>query len=191
MSLDKAILFHQQLKNVTLERSGASPIGGVELQAALDQRYEAGYQAASDKFNAQILQMRQQMQAHAHGVLARVEVAHEELTSTLLAQIPQLVTAGVYKIVSQMDAAALRARIEALVSESCPAQESVEVKICPSDLQRLQELDAEFAIRHPRLSFKADETLVSGDCIMSTKFGQVDDRLKTQLQRQFDELYNT
>lgn len=185
MSLDKVIVFAKPLKAVTLENDPA-------LQAALTKSYERGYQEASDKFNAQILEMRQQLQAHAKGVLKNVETAHEKLTLAISNELPELISAGVWKIVGQeaMPVEILRSRVESIVKESCPANEPVEVRMNPADLADMQKADENFAARSPRLSFKADESLSRGDCVMETKFGKIDATLKTQIKRLVEELQN-
>lgn len=190
MSLAKSIVFAQRLKNVTLEGTGQMPTSVVEMKAALDKSYQDGYQAASDKFNAQILEMRQQMQAHAEGILKKVEDAHEHLTQAISSQLPELISAGVWKIVGQeaMPVDILKSRVEVIVKESCPSNEPVEVKMHPADLAEFEKVDADYMAKHPRLKFKADETLQRGDCVMETKFGQVDATLKTQLRRMVEEL---
>lgn len=185
MSLDKSIVFSKRLKNVTLESDSA-------VKAALEKSYERGYQEASDKFNAQILEMRQQLQAHAEGVLKGVESAHEKLTMAISNELPELISAGVWKIVGQeaMPVEILKSRVESIVKESCPANEPVEVRLNPQDLAEIEKADAQYTTRHPRLSFKADENLGRGDCVMETKFGKVDATLKTQIKRMVEELQN-
>lgn len=192
MSLAKSIVFSQRLKNVTVDGVGQIPSSSAEMKAAMEKSFQEGFQAASDKFNAQILQMRQQMQAHAEGILKKVEDAHTHLTEAINAQLPELISAGVWKIVGQdaMPVEILKSRVETIVKESCPSNEPVEVKMNPADLAEFEKVDADYMAKHPRLKFKGDETLARGDCVMETKFGQVDATLKTQLRRLVEELQN-
>jgi flagellar assembly protein FliH len=193
VSWASVIHFNQPLKSVAIERSGPPPIGGVELAEALKAEYQAGYQAASDKFNAQILSMRQQMQAHAQGVLARLEASHGELVGQIVGELPELIVSGVYKIVGEqaMPADVLRARVEEIVARSCPPQEKVEIRLSPEDLATLSSTIPEYTASHARFSFIADATLKNGDCLLQTKFGQVDARLRVELQRLLQELSHT
>lgn len=190
MSLDKALVFSKRLTGVSLERTGPAPIGGDTLKQELEKSFKAGFEAAQEKFNAQMLEMRTQMQSHAHGVLQKIEDAHANLEKTFLSELPELIVAGVYKVIgaNAMDAGILKSRIETTVAESCPTNEPVEVRVNPQDLEALREIDEKLVTGHPRFTFKADEDLGRGDCLMKTKFGVVDATLKTQLGRMREEL---
>jgi flagellar biosynthesis/type III secretory pathway protein FliH len=159
----------------------------------MEASYQAGYQAASDKFNAQLLTMRQEMQQHAQGVLNRIEEAYGQLSGALSRDLPDLITAGVYQIVGQqaMEPQVLCSRINAIVTESCPENEPVEVQLNPQDFESLKNIDPNYASGHPRMTFSPNEKLQRGDCLMETKFGRVDAKLKTQLARLHEELANT
>ena len=193
MSLAKAIVFQKRLSQVTLESAGPQPIGGDQLKAELEKSFQAGVQSATEKCNAKVLELRQEMQAHAAGVLKRIEEAHAQLTAALSAGLPELIAAGVWKIIGQdsMPAETLKARVETLVKENCPTNEPVEVRMSAEDIESLNKIDAEFAKNHPLLKFIPDETLTHGDCVMETKFGRVDATLKTQMRRMIEELVNT
>lgn len=190
MSSGKSVLFPSYLKSVAIAQSGPAPIGGDTLKEELKKSYSQGYQDASNVFNAQILEMRRQMQEHAHGVLSKIENSYGDMASAIVAELPELIVASVHKIVSEavMDPAVLRGRVNELLEKSCPQNEPVEVVLNKEDLERLQKLDESYVSRHPRLTFKVDETLQPGDCLLRTKFGEVDAKLKTQLQRLFEEL---
>lgn len=193
MSWAKAIVFPQRLQNVTVENSGPAPIGGQALQETLAKSYQAGFQAASSECNAKMLEMRQQMQSHANGILNQLESAHRQLIATISEQLPDMITHGVWKIVGQqaMPIEVMRARIEHIVKENCPAEEPVEVSLHPTDLAELQNIDANFTSQHPLFQFKSDDKLSRGDCVMETKFGKVDATLNTQMARMVMELSNT
>ena len=193
MSLAKLVVFSKRLKGVTLEDAGATPIGGGALKAELEKSYRAGLQAISAQMNEQILQMRQEMQAHAHGIFKKIEDAYENLSKELTKVLPELVSAGVWKIIGTdgVPPEVLRARVEHVVSESCPAGEPVNVHLNPQDLEDFKKLDENYANAHPRLTFLSDDTLGRGDCMMETKFGRVDATLKTQIKRLVEELANT
>jgi len=190
VSLDKILVFSKPLKAVTLGETGPAPIGGAALEKERADYFQKGYQSASDKFNAQLLTMRQEMQEHAQGVLNKIEQNYAALSSEISGQLPELISAGVYQIINELavDPKVLKARIEKLVADSCPATEPVEVQLHAEDLATLKNIDPEFVVRHTRLSFKANETLERGDCVMRTKFGEVDARIKTQIQRLMEEL---
>ena len=189
----KTLAFSKKLKSVTVEETGRVPIGGKTLEAELAAKYQEGYQAASEKFNAQLLAMRQEMQEHAHGVLTNLENSYAQLAKSLVTELPGLICSGVYKIVGEngIPAEALKSRIESVVAESCPENEPVEVQMNAADLDALKSIDETFAMKHPKLTFLINEKLEKGDCVMQTKFGQVDARLKTQFARLVEELATT
>lgn len=184
------LVFGKKLKGLSVESSGKAPIGGVALKEEMNKSYQAGYQAASDKFNAQLLEMRAQMQGHAQGVLQKIEEAYARLEKTISNELPELIIAGVYKIIGEnaMPAELLKARIEAVMAESCPANEAVVVSVSQQDLEALKAIDEALVTNNARITFKVDEKLSPGDCLMQTKFGQVDARLKTQFGRLREEL---
>jgi flagellar assembly protein FliH len=190
MPVTKSVTFPARLKNVTIESVGKAPIGGESLQAVIDESYKNGYQAASDKFNAQILEMRREMQGHAQGVLKKMEETLSGLEEGMLRGLPELITAGVLKIVGEFlkEPELLRARVEALAKESCPANEPVEVSLNIEDINAMKLIDENYITNNKRFTFKIDETLQPGDCVMKTKFGVVDATLKTQLKRLLQEM---
>jgi len=190
VSSDKTIILGGRLKTVCLVDSGPSPLGGGALRAELEKSYQKGYEDATVRYNSELLEMRRQMQEHADGVLQRIQSEYRELTGNLSTELVDILGVLLYKILGQgaMDASIMRARIEAVVTQSCPANEPVEVQLCEPDFKALKGMDPEFASRYQYLSFKISDKLSAGDCLMKTRFGEVDARLKTQFKQLLGEL---
>ena len=193
MSLDKAIAFGRRLKTVTVRESGPAPMEGEALRTELQKNYKKGYEDAAAKYNAEILEMRRQMQEHAGGVLKNIEEGFERLSQKLALELVDLLGALVYKIIGEgaMEPSVLKSRIESVTKESCPENEPVEVQLCPRDFEALKGIDEKFMTGHARLVFKTNDQLQGGDCLMRTRFGEVDARLKTQFKQLIGELSNT
>ncbi|GEM_PF-2441569 len=190
MSSDKFVILGGRLKTVSLADSGPAPLGGSALSAELEKNYRKGYEDASARYNLELLEMRKQMQEHAAGVLKTIEEEYRNLTSHLSNELVEILGVLLYKIVGQaaMEPSVIKSRIESVIAESCPENEPVEVQLCQKDFDALKSMDEGFVARHAYLSFKVNEKLSSGDCMMRTRFGEVDAQLKTQFKQLIGEL---
>lgn len=193
MSWDKVVVFGKPLKSVSVEYVGDTPLDGLAQKQALEDAYKRGVQEAETKFNAQLLDMRQQMQEHTAGILKSMQDAYDQMAAGVVSALPEVVVASVYQLVgpNTIEKEQLKAKVEHLIGESCPASEPVEVYLSKSQYEQLSEIYEAFTTSHPRLSFKVDNELNNGDCRMVSKFGEVDATLKAQLRRLMDELITT
>jgi len=73
--------------------------------------------------------------------------------------------------------------VQAALRKAGEARE-LTVKLCPADLQRIQELGGVGAVKGLRiatLNLVADASLTTGDCLIESELGRVDARLATRL----------
>jgi flagellar biosynthesis/type III secretory pathway protein FliH len=83
----------------------------------------------------------------------------------------------------EWDAASIARTAEEVLMETGVDPSEVELRLNPSDLDLLRDLDPSMAERHPGVRLVADGRLARGGCEAITRFGKIDGRLSRKLER--------
>jgi flagellar assembly protein FliH len=115
-------------------------------------------------------------------VLKRLEDRVESVLKQVREVLPQLVLESSARILAStpIDGAVLDRIIRELLSEVLPDSEDLEVQLSPADFALISARQAEWGERYPRIEFRSNEELRSGDCVVRTNFGIVDGRMQTK-----------
>ncbi len=161
-----------------------------QLRQAVEEARARATQIAQSQLAPQIQQARQQALTLQNGVLTKLNGQFDSVLKEVYARMPELMMALVRRVLIdvEMTPEILKGIVINTLSEISSESEKMEVRLNPADLQLLQNNDNQLENRFPQLTFKADPTLSSGDCMMNSRFGLVDARVQTKLQKIFDDL---
>jgi flagellar assembly protein FliH len=81
----------------------------------------------------------------------------------------------------EWDDAAIKGVVSDLLAEVAPGSENVEVQLCRVDMARVEQFQNQLRQKFPSLRFAVNDDLVSGDCMVKTKFGMLDGRVATKI----------
>lgn len=161
-----------------------------ELQQQVEHARKEGMQMAQQQLNPRIQELHQQAVNLQSGVLQTLENNYGSVVQEVYERMPALVHALLQRVLIEvkMTPETVKAIVLDTLSELSSEAEQMEVRLCPSDLKLLQENDHELDSRYPHLSFRQDNSLKPGDCLLHSRFGLVDARVETKLQKILEDL---
>lgn len=187
--------FHAALKGLAIiPEKPPEPPAPTYNEAQLQQRVQAarqeGLNQGHQQLAPQIQQLRQQAATLQASVLSGIEKRFEGFTGELYGRLPDWLMALMRRVLVEvtMTPEALKAIVEDTLSEISSEAEQMEIRLCPADLKLLQENDHELDTRYPKLTFREDKSLSSGDCLLHSRFGLVDARIETKLNKIIEDL---
>lgn len=185
MELPKASLsFSEPLKLVHLAGQGAvARFSADDLTKAREEARQEASQAVTQAYDAEISKLKEDVSTVVEKVLKDIVQQHGEALEEMRCILPVLVKEAVSRIVGnfQWDDAAIRGVVSDLLSEVAPGAENVEVQLCRVDLERVEQFQNTLRQKFPSLRFSVNDDLVSGDCLVKTKFGMLDGRVATKI----------
>lgn len=160
-------------------------VSSVQHEQDLEASYKSGYDDASSQFNQQILDFRAEINALREGTFSQLDSKFQQLVKEALEALTTLTYDCVKRTLGgfEMNGEAIMAIVDSVIVESGLDEETIEVKLHPIDIELLVGIDGELRRQHPGLSFRADETLNRGDCILSSRFGKIDGLMSTKLDK--------
>ncbi len=174
------------------------PLRGVRLvdpasEAALAERlraqYELGRREAEREWSGQLLSQRRELLELKRGVLAELEQTLPQIRREGEAALVELALEAARRLVAGLPIT--REMIEAVVREALDEMERDEemtVLLHPEDLRLLERAGGAAAAESASIEFQAADEVTRGGCILRTRFGALDSRRETKLQRLRDSL---
>lgn len=185
MELPKASLsFSEPLKLVHLAGQGAvARFSADDLTKARDEARQEAAQAVTLAYDAEISKLKEDVSAVVEKVLKDIVQQHADAIEEMRCILPILVQEAVARIVGnfQWDDAAIKGVVAELLAEVAPGSENVEVQLCRVDMARVEQFQNQLRQKFPSLRFAVNDDLVSGDCMVKTKFGMLDGRIATKI----------
>jgi flagellar assembly protein FliH len=152
----------------------------------LERAREEGYAAARSELIAQcdarIAKVSDDSFRLQKEVLKRLEERVESALRQVREVLPQLVLESSARILAStpIDGVIIERIVRELLSEVLPDSETLEVQLSPADFTLISARQSEWGERYPRIEFRTNEELRSGDCVVRTNFGIVDGRIQTK-----------
>lgn len=161
-----------------------------QLQQAVQEARAQAQAEAQQQFAPQIQQMHQHASAIQNGVLQGMEQKFDDVVRQVYERMPDMVLTLVRRVLLdvKMTPEAVQSIVLDTLSEISSESEQMEIRLSVEDLQLLKRSDANFETRFPRLTFKEDPSLKPGDCMLHSRFGLVDARVDTKLEKIADDL---
>jgi flagellar assembly protein FliH len=185
MELPKASLsFSEPLKLVHLAGEGSvARFSADDLTRAREEARQEASQAVTQAYDAEIAKLKDDVSAVVEKVLKDIVLQHADALEEMRCILPVLVKEAVARIVGsfEWDDAAIKGVVSDLLAEVAPGSENVEVQLCRVDMARVEQFQNQLRQKFPSLRFAVNDDLVSGDCMVKTKFGMLDGRVATKI----------
>lgn len=181
------VRFAQPLRGVKIAResaAGAAP-DAAEIEARLREAYQKGFNEASTHINQQILDQRNEVNHLRDHIFRSLEEGVSHAIAEVRAALPVLTMQALRRVLARAEITreTVAAIIDELLAEIGPDVGPIEVRLHPSDLRLVEDLEPQLARVHPGLRFVGDEALARGDTQAVTRYGKVDARLQNKLEK--------
>lgn len=186
----RTLVFSEPLRDVQWVEVPLPGIPADEMEKRERAAAARGREESDAHYKAQIVEMREEVLALQKGLFQRMEDNFAALVQGVHERLPALVMAVSRRALAglELDGEQVRAVIEEILRHDAPEGEKLTLTLCPADLEALRKADPGFEERHSRLAFEAEAELQSGDCLVRSRFGEVDARLSTKLRHIEQEL---
>jgi len=166
--------------------AGGDPVllyTGEGLQAAREEGYCQGHDAALSELEAQFANQRMEVAEIQHQTLERLAQGHEALVEQCCGLLPGLVMEGIRRVLAtvELDETVMRNIVGEMIAEVRPGTSGLEVMLNEHDLEFFQSADENLGQKYPGIQFVADPDLRHGDCMVRSRFGTLDGTLTTKL----------
>lgn len=183
----RIIRFNAPLRGVQLEERAEVEIQrriGEAAAAAREEGYRAGYEEAQQIFTRQIVEQRTQLAHLQQQTFQAVAATHQQLVEELEKALPLLAIEICRRVLGgiSLDEDIIRSVVSETLAEIAPGTPDVELRLCPADLQVVQNLAAEFHHTYPGLRLAPDASLSPGDCVARSPFGAIDGTINRKLE---------
>lgn len=172
------------LRSVRLVSESAPAPTAAEIEARVRDAYQRGYTDASAHSNQQILEQRSEVGETCGRLFRSLEESIASAVAEVRSALPALTLKAVRRVLGRVEIGrdTIAAVINELLIEIGPDVGPIELRLNPTDLALVTDLEPQLARVHPGLRFVADESLSRGDCQAVTRFGKVDARVENKLQ---------
>jgi len=155
-----------------------------EHEAACEDAFRQGFQAANDQLAQQILEQRAELAQLQDAVFISLSKQHESLAAQISESLPDLAIEIVQRVLAGMkpDRETVERVLAETLAEIAPGSTDVEVFLSTSDLELVGRLMKDYEHKYPGIKLTADPELLPGDCRAKSRFGMIDARVFTKLQ---------
>ena len=186
-SVREPVRFSAPLKGARIVRETAAGAGldAAAVAAREQAAYQKGSEEASNRINQQILEQRSEMNHLREQLFRSLEDGVAGAIAEVRAALPVLTMQALRRVLARADISrdTVAAIVDELLTEIGPDVGPIEVRLHPSDLKLVEDLEPQLARVHPGLRFVADEALTRGDSQAVTRYGKVDARLQNKLEK--------
>lgn len=179
------VRFAQPLRGATIVRETAADAApdSAEIEARLREAYQKGFHEASTHINQQILEQRNDVNHLRDHLFRSLEEGVAHAVAEVRAALPVLTMQALRRVLARAEISrdTVSTIIDELLAEIGPDVGPIEVRLHPSDLKLVEDLEPQLARVHPGLRLVGDESLARGDTQAVTRYGKVDARLQSKL----------
>lgn len=192
-SYKETLAFAKPLKGLRIVPPGPPPPPMIPEPEVLRREAQAA-QLAQQKATAAMQQrldaQKQESEQTCKRLLAQFQQQHQQMVAEVAARLPALVLALTRRILVNIETSEpmIRAIVEDALGEMTDLSGKLEVRLSAKDYALFESFQADFASAYPALTFEKDASLKAGDCVLKSRFGIVDARLETKMQRLEEEL---
>jgi flagellar assembly protein FliH len=184
MSLSKLIVFDRPLISATVHTAMRSRVvTEAELMELREEARRAGADEARRFADAQMVEMRSEVQQLSEGLIEALRQAEARLLEQVRSALPALAVEIGRRLLSGWEPPT--EMVEKVCRDSLdelfPETSGLELVISARDATLLEKVGPGWLAEFPGLKITADATLQAGDCLVRSRFGVVDARGGTRL----------
>ncbi len=183
MAFAKLIAFDRPLAGIVLPGQAGQVFTEAELAKKVEEAYRRGVDAARAAADQQMVEFRADMGNLSDGVLKTLASIEPAFLAQLREALPGLALEISRRMFAGFEPSAeiVERFCREALDQLFPEREGLELALCPTDAERLGQLQPEWLQRYPGLRVRADATLARGDCLVRSRFGLTDGRQQTKL----------
>ena len=167
-----------------------APVTEADVEKARTAAYQEGQDAARQFADAQMVELRSEVQELQHGIFQQLAAAETDIMAQVRAALPELVVEAAKRLLSGF--APTAEQVDAICQDTLdqlyPETNGLELRLSPRDAELLEQLNPDWLRRYPRLQVMRDNHLRPGDCVIHSRFGVTDARLDAKLDNLAHEL---
>ena len=183
-SANVPIVFDSPPRRVVVARSVLEKIyTQTEFDEAFERGRECGLLEGTRRNEGVLRDVKEEFLRAQNGILSSICQKFDLALGKLRELLPDLVCIATERVLggSQIDGKIVLAVVNELLSDWSPGMEKLQVRLSIDDLRAIEGLDVEIRRKFPALEFQVDPDLGRGDCVLSSRFGLVDGRIRTKL----------
>ncbi len=140
----QTIQFKAPLKNISIGHYGPPSVSQTDVDHQLEQARQAGYQEAEAFYKGQILELQQKVSTEQTSCLQQVESQFDTLVGEINNSLPSLVISIARRVLAgtEITNEIIQAVIKDLIAEFSNEKESLEILLCPQDIELLKAASA-------------------------------------------------
>lgn len=191
MSASSHILrFNAPLVDVIHRPTDAPAYTRAEMLRIRAQAVEEGKLAQRAFTDAQVAELRADVQDLQRGLFAQLESVDRRLFEQLQQELPALVVDLARRLLADYEPPPEQVEkiCRATMDELLPAKDGITLIVSNKDASALESVQAEWTREYPGLQIHTDHNLRSGECVVKSRFGIIDGRHQTRLHALRDEL---
>ena len=183
MAFAKLVVFDRKLTGAILPGEAGRLVGERELAKKTEEAYQRGVDAAREAADQQMVEFRADVQQVTEGVLKDLSGLEATLTSQIRDALPGLALEIANRLFAGYEPPP--EIVQKLCGEALdqlyPERDNLELSVSPRDAAFLETSNPDWKSRFPGLRIRPDAALKAGDCMVRSRFGLTDARLKTKL----------
>jgi flagellar assembly protein FliH len=184
------IRFTAPITEVIHRPTGAPAYTREEMLRIRAQAVEEGKLAQRAFTDAQVAEMRADVQELQRGIFSQLESIDRRLFEQVQQELPALVIDLARRLLADYEPTPeqIEKICRATMDELLPAKDGITLIVSSKDAAALEAIQHEWAREYPGLQIHTDHNLRTGECIVKSRFGIVDGRRQTRLNALRDEL---
>lgn len=187
MKWSRTIQFSQPVRDVAISRPNQGPDLTTVLREREEKAYARGLVEGEQRLGAQLLQQRNELIQLHNGVLNSLEQAVSQAVRDAESGLIEIAFTVAQKIIAEIpiNLEVVEANIRSAIAQAKEATEFF-IHLHPEDLELLQRHTSELLAsggRQEKMHFLAASEVGRGGCLVRTKFGIIDARRETRLER--------
>lgn len=153
-----------------------------EVETARREEYQRGVEETTRLLEGQLLELRTEAVRMQSETFVALVGEHEALAQEFRAMLPEFAMEAVTRLLAgtPIERETVLRIVAEMLSEVEPGKEIVEVELSARDLELIAGHDADFRAKHPAIAFTSKPELLPGDCMVRTRFGALDGRMRTK-----------
>jgi flagellar assembly protein FliH len=186
LSSPDTLLFTAPVRRISLDRAEIDAAAKRdEAEALRKAAYQQGFDDASAFLDQQLVEQRGEVIRLQEETFSAIAQQHAAQLDELRGLLPELVMEMARRVLAGLEPDRVRAErtVAEVLAEMVPGARDVEIALHPADMELLGQFDPQFEQKYPGLRFIGDPNLKLGDCMMRSRFGIVDGRLETKLEK--------
>ncbi|MDD5348800.1 MAG: FliH/SctL family protein [Chthoniobacteraceae bacterium] len=167
--------------------AGSAPVAKyteADLQAAREESYQRGHNAAAAERAAQFARHQAEMVELHRRTLEGLAARHDALIEQFCGMLPRMVMEAVRRVLStvDLDEKITKNILSELIAEVHPGTAGLEVFLNERDLEIFEGVEAVYDQKYPGIRFVADPELRPGDSRVHSRFGTFDGSLDAKIE---------